>query len=310
MRGVAALITLAWSTTALADAEPAAAIDKPAAEKLFIEGRAELAAGHADVACSKFEQSILKDPRAVGTLLNLGLCNERLGKVATALARFIEGYDRASEAGQPELRKAAEEHIAELRPQVPFLVIKYQAPAIDGEKLVIDDHVVTRDQREVPIDPGAHSIVLTAPGRLPYETSIVARISTRIPLELPALDKPGHGSSRRTVAKILTYSGAGLTGVAIGLALIARHDYHAQFLGSPPHCGAYPPIDGKPVCDDIGAAGVDNARQLGTTATIVGGIGVVAAVTGITLWLTAPGEPHVVPITSSGGAGLAVVGRF
>ena len=68
-------------------AEPTAN-DKTEADHLFDEGRALLAKGNADAACTKFEQSIAKDPRAVGTLLNLALCNERRGKVATALRLF------------------------------------------------------------------------------------------------------------------------------------------------------------------------------------------------------------------------------
>lgn len=123
-------------------------IDKPAAVELFEQGRADLEAGNTDAACKKFEQSLRKDPRAVGTLLNLALCNERQGEVASALALFIEAYDRANEASSVEQRTAAEEHIATLRPLVPFLVLVRTGAPIAGEKLLIDDKVVALDEKE------------------------------------------------------------------------------------------------------------------------------------------------------------------
>ncbi len=75
---VAAIVT-AFSASAFAQ-EPTEA------DRLFQEGRDLLAAGKPDEACAKFELSIKKDPRAVGTLLNLALCNERLGKLATIVS--------------------------------------------------------------------------------------------------------------------------------------------------------------------------------------------------------------------------------
>lgn len=291
-----------------ADAPPV--IDKPAAEKLFEEGRAELEAGRPDAACNKFEQSLKKDPRAVGTLLNLGLCNERQGKVASALALFIEAYDRANEAGQVEQRKAAEEHIATLRPQVPIVAISY-SEQLAGQKLVVDDRVVAADATELPLDPGPHTIVLTAPGRLPYETTVAVKAASRVPVKLPALALPQKGAStQRVFAKVSLIGGGALLLGAGGLAIYARQHYHAQFDGSPPHCGIAPAIDGKEVCDAEGAAEVTRARRFATAATIVGSIGLVAIGAGVTLWLTGPGETRVVPNASATGGGVTLVGSF
>jgi tetratricopeptide (TPR) repeat protein len=291
--------------------EPAApVIDKPAAEKLFEEGRAELDAGRPDAACNKFEQSLKKDPRAVGTLLNLGLCNERQGKVASALALFIEAYDRANEAGQAEQRKAAEEHIATLRPQVPIVAISF-SEQLAGQRLVVDDRVVASDATELPLDPGPHTIVLTAPGRLPYETTLAVKVATRVPLKLPALALPPHGAStKRVVAKVSLIGGGALLLGAGGLAIYARQHYHAQFDGNPPHCGIAPPIDGKEVCDAEGVTEVTRARRFATAATIVGGIGLAAVGAGVALWLTGPGETRIVPSAGASGGGVTLVGRF
>jgi hypothetical protein len=299
--------------SAAASPEATAEVDKPAAVRLFEDGRKLLAEGRADAACTKFEQSIRKDPRAVGTLLNLGLCNERQGKIATALALFIEALDRATEAGQDEQRAAAEEHIIALRPLVPIVAVSYATPPLDGEKLVVDDRVVAREQTELALDPGPHSIVFTAPGRLPHETTLVLKAATRVSLALPALAVPGdqRTNPRRLAGKIATIGGGGMLVGAGALALVARSSYRAQFAGDMPRCGVAPPIDGREVCDAQGAAAVADARSLSRTATIIGGVGAVAAAVGITLWLTAPSErAAVIAGVNGAGASLAIAGRF
>ncbi len=293
----------------VAHADPEPVVDKPAAEKLFEEGRALLDGGKPSEACAKFQQVILKDPRAVGALLNLGLCNERQGKVATALGLFTEAFDRASEASDAGQRQAAEQHVAELRPQVPFAVIKYATAPLPDEKLLIDDRVVTRDTAELPVDPGIHTIVLTAPGRLPYETTFVAKVSTRIPLAMPALVVPGTTTPRAIAARFTTYGGIGLVGVSIGLGAFAYHKYHQQF--DDKHCGVEPDIDGKPACDATGQAGIDSSHRWATGATIVGAVGVAAVGTGLVLWLTEHDESlHVAPTASPEHVGVSLVGRF
>jgi hypothetical protein len=313
MRITVVLAILCATTAAHAQLmEPGADVDKPAALQLFEEGRTLLSAGRTDEACKKFELSIRKDPRAVGTLLNLGLCNERLGKLATALSLFVEAFDRAHDASQPEQQAAAEEHIKALRPQVPVVAISYVATPLAGERLLIDERVVGRDETELPLDPGPHTIVFTAPGRLPYEVTVVTKASTRTPMRLPDLAVPPRGSNpRRTAGKVSTIGGVALLAGAGVLALVANRKYDQQFEGSSPHCGASPPIDGREVCDAIGAAAVADSRSLATTASIVAGIGAATTIIGLTLWITAPSDqPRLVPTAGSSGAGLALVGRF
>jgi hypothetical protein len=312
---------------ALAAAEPAtngpAAVDTPAAVELFEQGRADLAAGKVDAACKKFELSLRKDPRAVGTLLNLALCNERQGKVASALSLFIEAYDRANESSSVEQRAAAEEHIATLRPQVPFLVLSRTGAALAGEKLLIDDKVVSLDEKEVAVDPGTHDITLTAPGRLPFETQFSAKVSARVKLTLPELAIPKQGvvrvreSWRRSYGKFATITGGALVALAGGGILYAKHRYDTQFEdpdGSGPklpHCGSGPTTDdGLETCDRTGKSKVDSARTIGTTSAVIGGLGAATLVAGIYLWISAPSGVVVTPVAGPEGAGVSVSGRF
>jgi tetratricopeptide (TPR) repeat protein len=296
------------------------------AERLFREGLALFDEGKFTEACEKFEQSIAKDPRALGTLMNLGRCNERRGKVATALAMYQEAFDRASEANATTTRDKAQERIAALAVQVPVVTFKRAAAPLAGEKLVIDDKVVPLTKTELTLDPGAHTLVLTAPGRLPFQQTITLAVSARLAVELPALELPKErtvvkrvgGSPQRALGKIATFGGAGLVVIAGAVTLYARHDYDKQFDdpdGSGPalaHCGAFPDVDGKRTCDEVGQARTDRARNLGTAAQLIGAVGITAAAAGLVLWLTAPTDERatLVPTGSATSAGLAIAGRF
>ena len=57
--------------------------DPAAAEALFTEGRKAFDAGDYRIACARFAESQRLDP-AVGTLINLAACNEKLDNLALA----------------------------------------------------------------------------------------------------------------------------------------------------------------------------------------------------------------------------------
>lgn len=325
-RGVRTTLVVLCALACGASAQPISDADR-----LFDEGIALFEAGKFDEACAKFELSIAKDPRALGTLMNLGRCNERRGKVATALKIYREAYDRASEANATGTRDKAQERIAALVSQTPTVVIKRAGPPLEGEKLVVADRVVALSPQGTPtaellLDPGAHNLVLTAPGRLPYETTITLPASTATTVLLPVLELPQQTttivervpSSRRLLGKVVTFGGLGLVLTAGVLARYAKHDYGTLF-DDPDgngdgvaHCGVFPDIDGKPTCDASGQSDADRDRTIGSVATVVGVVGVVSAATGIVLWLTAPRREvtTVVPTGTATSVGVVLVGRF
>jgi len=315
MRAVAIIIV---ALAAIAHADPAPAASE--ADRLFQEGRALLKDGKHDEACAKFEQSILKDPRAVGTLMNLALCNERRGRTATALRYYQEAFDRATEANLPTQRQTAQEQIAALTAQVPVVVVTYSGPILDGQRLLVDDAVIAADRTELQVDPGTHAIVLTAPGRLPYETQLNVKPTDRKALKLPMLEVPKTGptiirrSATRRIGKIVTLGGAAFTLAGVAIAGVAKHRYDLQFSGTSPACGGpHGSTNGVPLCTEYGAERVNSARNLGTAATVVGGLGLAAIATGLTLWLSSPSDEVVprVAVTATGtSAGLAIVGAF
>jgi len=293
--------------------------DRSAAEKLFEEGRALLAKDQFDAACAKFDESLRKDPAGIGALLNLALCNERRGKIATALALYQRALDQATEARVQGQQKAAQDKVVALSPKVPIVTIALAAPAAEGTKLVIDDGVVPVATKELPIDPGRHEVVASAPGRLPFQTTFEIAAGERKPLVVPVLQLPESATTvvrtnrRRSIGQVAALGGAGLLVGASGLALYARHSYNAAFAGAMPECGGdRPDIDGRPACSQAGIDQTSRARSLGTAATVIGGFGLAVGVAGAVLWWTTPRREsvRVVPTASPGAVGVALRGAF
>lgn len=307
---VALAVLVAGRGVAAGDPLPDEQVHK--ADKLFQEGRALLATNLLQ-ACAKFDESLRYNSAAIGTILNVALCDEKLGKVASAVARFTEARERAKEQGLPEHMKAADEHIADLTPQVPHVSVAL-AEQLPNTAVLVDDRVIPLDAlANVPVDPGERVIVVSAPQRLPYRAAFVIAKAEHRDVRVPALAKAiVVSSARRRVGQLTTLAGVVAIGSGLGVGLWANHRYDAQFEGEAPHCTTTPH---GPACDTTGQSATDSARTLGNVGTLVGIAGVVATGVGLYLWLRAPSETSdarvsVVPTVGADGAGLAALGRF
>src|SRR4051812_44022752 len=91
------------------------------ADGLFCDGRGGLNAGDAAEGCADLSESQRLDP-SVGTLLNLAICEEQLGHVATAWSKYRE----VQKVAPPDDERAAIAHhgMVELEPKVPWLRIQ------------------------------------------------------------------------------------------------------------------------------------------------------------------------------------------
>ncbi|MDI1451747.1 hypothetical protein [Polyangium sp. 6x1] len=165
--------------------------DVAAAEHLFKEALALMEKGDFEHACPRLAESHKLDS-GVGTLLYLADCQEKLGKLATAWATFLQAADAARRAGQPEREKIGRTRAEALESKLSRLVIEV-ADSIPREGLV-----VRRDglgvapvlwNSGVPIDPGTYKIEASAPGKVPFSTSVVIeRGSTTTTVTLPPLE--------------------------------------------------------------------------------------------------------------------------
>ncbi len=301
---------LAIATMLVVAARPARAEDNIAkADKLFDEGRA-LMASDLHAACEKFEESLKFNSQAIGTLMNVALCDEKLGRTASAMAKFSEARDRAKEGNMEVHLKAAEERIAALAPRVPHVKITFAKPPLPETRIVIDDRVIAMaDIGDVAIDPGEHPLVVSAPDHLPFQTTVRVAEGEHREITVPALRT---GTSRRTLGKIVTISGGVLVATGVIVGAVAKSRYDEQFSNG--NCGS------DDLCSGEGKRATDRARTLGVVGTVAGTVGIAAAGVGLYLWLRSPKEASasapadrrvmVVPHLTPGEAGVVAVGRF
>ena len=254
---VAVVLTLPDSVRAQ-NAEEAAT-----AEALFREGRALMSEGQHKEACAKFAASQRLDP-SIGTLLNLADCNERTGKTASAWAQFLEAETLSRRAGSERRERVARERAAALEPRLIRLTI------IVPERVRVAGLKVKRDDAEVdpaawssgyPVDPGRHVIIVTAPGKREWRTTIEARQEgERIEVTVPSLgDAPG-------VSKRLEQPGAPASPAAA------------------PTDPATPAAPAAPAPAPLSVAEGSDQRAIGL---VIGGVGLVALAAGSVFGLSA-----------------------
>jgi serine/threonine-protein kinase len=144
------------------------AANKAAAEAIFDQGKQLMQSGDYRQACSKFEASQKLD-QGIGTLLYLADCYEKLGRTASAWATFKEASSMAGAQGQESRQKLAAQRARALEPNLIKLTIDVapEDESILGFEVRNDGVAVPSAQFSAafPIDPGAHRIEASAPGK-------------------------------------------------------------------------------------------------------------------------------------------------
>lgn len=273
-----------------------------AAEALFEEARKLVAAGNHQEACPKFEESQRLDP-AMGTQFNLADCWEKTGRTASAWAAFLDVSYSARQQNQPDRERAAKARAEALAPKLARLVVKVSAAAEQtGVRVERDGISLGRAQwaTAVPVDPGAHTIVASAPDHKTWTATIQVAETSLATIEIPALEpspvrtpepakkkaESAHGShdappaGNRTLALLL--GGVGVAGLAVGSAygLMARSNNDDSMA----YCAE------KNLCLQKGVDLRDHARGDATVSTVAFAIGGAALAGGLVLWLTSPRE--------------------
>ncbi|HEY3593994.1 MAG TPA: hypothetical protein VGL13_08970, partial [Polyangiaceae bacterium] len=161
--------------------------DPAAARALFTEARQLAGEKKFDQACPKFEESQRLDP-GIGTLFNLADCWDRIGRTASAWARFLDVAAAARGAGQAERERVARDRASKLEPKLSRLTLQVQSPA-SGERVSKDgvDIGAAEWGTPVPSDPGDHVIEATAPGKKAWKTTTaLATGGAKVVVTVPA----------------------------------------------------------------------------------------------------------------------------
>lgn len=299
--------------------------DAERADALFREGRAHLEAKDYAAACERFEESQKLDP-GIGTLLNLGLCYEGMGKLVSAAERFAAAERQANAQGDTKRAAAAGAKVRALADRVPHLTITASAPA-PGLTVTVGGEPLPADQlgQRRALDPGRVEVEATAPDREPYRVTVDLVDGDDRKVEIPPLVDPSaqvdaairapaapaaSGRGRRLLGLGVTGAGGAALAASLALALSAKSTYDSAF--DDKLCSR--DMD-MLTCNPEGQRRTEAARRRGTIATVVGGAGLAAVAVGVTVWLTAPADERprqarVVPVIGPDGAGLAVAGSF
>lgn len=304
-------ITAALALTALAPmaaAEPTPE-DRALASVLFEEGRALMAEGKTAEACAKLETSQRLDPGG-GTLLNLALCHEALGRTATAFAELVEARGVARRDGRSDRETLAQEHLDAITPRLSYLVVRVPAAPPPGFKVTRDSSDLAQSAWGVraPVDPGAHRVEATAPGYAPFarDVAITGEAQT-IEVDVPPLvalppvappppplapalppprpaPPPAESGLRPLQIGALTSGGAAVVALGIGsVAGIIAANHRADSEEADPDCSSDCPEDAVIANEKAGDA-ADGA----TGAFIAGGVLAAAA---IVMWLVDDDAP-------------------
>ena len=218
-----------------------------AAEGLFHDGRALIAAHRYKEACEKLASSQKLDP-AVGTLLSLGECYMGQGKTASAWLSYRRALAVANERKDPR-SAAAEERATAIEPQLSRLVLRASGDArVSDVTIAVNGESLEREVllEPMPIDPGPATIVVREPGYRAWSTRAeIGPLGDTVTVLIPPLERlPDPSQVASEHARVATkhaagvaLGGAGLLAVGVGAilglqAIVKIHDANQLCPGS------------------------------------------------------------------------------
>jgi hypothetical protein len=184
----AAIVAACVASPSVAHAEGSAL-----AQSLFDRARVLMDEGKFAEACPLLVESQRLDPGG-GTLLNIAVCWENAGKLATANAAFHEALGQAIKDQRSERKKIAEERIAALGPRLSTLTVDVPpVMRIPGLQVFVDGTELSTVAWGVPaaVDGGDHRIDASAPDRRTWSTTLrVASEREQARVTVPELPSP------------------------------------------------------------------------------------------------------------------------
>ncbi len=313
--GVALLGSIVASSD-VAHAQPSAS-DKTVAESLFRDGRELMDQGRIPEACRKLEESQRLDP-ALGTLLNMAVCHEREGKIATAWAEFNEAMVEARHEGRQDRYDFASDHVKSIEPNLPRLNIQVPREVRVPGLVVMRGDTPLGDgawNTGLPVDPGEVKIVAKAPKYKPWTTTVAIALKESKSVTVPKLElapeppkppptttvigppppPPEYWNNNRIAG--VTVAGVGVAAMAVGgvFGYNALHKYSQ----SNDYCS------GTTCTDQRGVTLSNDARDSARVADITIGAGALATAVGAILFFAGgPTESSPAADTSAQRKGL------
>ncbi|WP_437721176.1 tetratricopeptide repeat protein [Sorangium sp. So ce861] len=278
-----------------ASAQRAERAVKPVAEALFRQGRELFKRGQFPEACDKFQESQRLEPKP-GTLLNLAVCHEKVGKLATAWAELGSVEEIARREGRKDREAFARAQREALEERLARLEVRMAEPPA-GLRLTLDGEPLNGAALNAPfpIDPGRHRVAAAAPGKKAWSTEVeVPPERAAIVVAIPALEDarpaapgpagppspraagpaPGREPRAGSAGMVLVVTGFSVGAIGLGVGAVAGALTLARSGALAEAC----PNDRCPPSrrDDLSAANtLANVSNAGFAALAVGaGVGV------------------------------------
>lgn len=296
MKKLACLLLLATVTAVGAPAN-AQSSSSAAALALFNDGRALEESGRYREASERFERSQELVP-AVGTLLNLGACYEKLHRTASAWGAYSQAANLAVTMHDPGRQARARALADAIEPRVAKLTIvtppgKDLTVTLDGRRVepaVFDT--------STPVDAGRYTVEANAPGRTPWSASVEIKDGAEQTVSIPELSLPPVApvvpvpDTRRTVGIGLEIGGGAVLAAGLVFGALA--------------IGGWSSVEDRcpgGTCPDRATresqqADRDRAATFATVSTVTTLVGAAALAGGIALHLTS--RRHVVALGPGG----------
>lgn len=260
------------------------------AQVLFQEGLADVQRKDFASACPKFRASYEAEPRS-STLLNLGICYETDGKLASAWGAYREAELVANRTRKAPIETEAAARAEAVEKRLARVTLTAPKPAPPGLALELDGKPFGVGSLGValPFDAGEHVLRAKAPGFEPSTTRFAVANAEVLEVKVPALvrarsaalpsaDAPRSSwPLRRSVGVVVATAGVAALGTAGVLGIVAKRNYDDARAG----CDGG---DATRCAPDRVLAGED-ARGLARTGTFVAVAGAAFAVIGVTLVL-------------------------
>jgi Tetratricopeptide repeat len=328
----------ALSATLLLAAPPAHADEVADAEALFNAAKALRDEGDYAQACPKFEASQKLDPQ-LGTLINIADCYEKLGKWATAWARYQAAIEIAEKRNDDRIAFVTEGK-ERIEPKVPKVVIRVTSAA-EGLTIKRGDVEVSSAMYgvELPVDPGSIAVTVSRGEQLLDTRELQAKEGevTSLEFDLAAIAKANPPPPDPKPEPVVgpqppvtpqepydpTQRNVGIIVGAVGIAglLVAG----GLELGAVIKKGQANEADAcvNKFCSQGGLDAATSAKTFAEVGQWVGIGGLIALAVGATVFFTAPSEPEgdsvalVLPWVDLGASpggltagGLSLGGRF
>ncbi|MGD0526640.1 MAG: hypothetical protein ABSE49_15950 [Polyangiaceae bacterium] len=292
---------------------PSATDARALAETLFFTARGMMEAGRYADACPKLAESYRLDA-APGTLLNLAVCNEKIGKTASAWGEFRDALAEARRMNRPDREKLATEHIAALEPELSYLTITVPplVRVVRGFEILRNGVPLQSAawDTDLPVDPGDVEVVERAPLYKPRTLHITVAAKehaalSAAPLELAPIERPpvAFWNGRRVTGVIVALIGLAAAGTGAGFGVLATNDKQK----SDANCNAYASTYGTR-CNQAGVDDMNRANGEAWVSNIAFGVAAVGVGLGTYLFFTGGGREAPPPTTASTQWSWAVSG--